>query len=608
MIPRGLRHITVFVAFYAAMSLQAAAAESVTDLPEHISVPIRWCALRGSPAVEDPPRVMEATTDSVLRARHARATFFVWIPQAGISFRSALTTGLADHVTFPVIDDPLPPKEDGSGGAGLQGDILDPTFDHGKVHEVNAALASCERAWERLEHQSGTNFEGIIGINIRRFVKPDGTPSQLLGIGSSMHTVPHGTDKCAVPPDIADYAPLGSNDGWVIIVDDRFTLESDPLDSVLAHELGHVLFLGHGNGKDDPTGDPPRKNGRYDAFCDRQEDVHATPGTLMKPQRPVEDRLTELQRANARAAARVTVGGMIVRARDLQSGYIISDDEIDKVGDVRDPSVDMRALGINYNTVTGTTVLSYRMVGRLPSKANHRFVLFADMDADPRTGGEPAAIGYQTRFRGAEYVAEVSVRAREGQAQLLVTPTVWQYRPDGFVMLPPDPRIKANVNPVVMANTGKAVHDVVSIQLPHALVSPRPVQVRFQALAERIGGELDRLPEEPDRGLLILLTKPVFPVCRAIPHTVAPGSRFTIEAKGFDPSRKAQVLLDEEILARGSMDGQGKFTAQVRTPEETTDGLHLLVVTESGTAVAAHCTLTVKADISEKNASADLSR
>ncbi len=605
MILQGLRAIIAVVTVHVLMTLQAAAAEPVPDLHEHLSIPIRWCGVRGSPAVEVPAKVGESTTDGVLRARHGRATVFVWLREARISFRSAITTQLHDQPGFPVIDDPHPPKKDGSGGPGVEGDILDPHFDRANAHELNAAIASCEAAWAQLENRFDTNVEGIIAINIRRFVKPDGTPSQLSGIGSSMHTVPHGTDKCALPSDLATYDPFGSNDGWVVVEDNRFTFADDPHDSVLAHELGHVLFLGHGNGIDDPLGNPPRTNERYDAFCDHQEDVHAAPATLMGPRRPVPNRLTPLQREHARAVARVTVGGVIVKMGDLQSGYILSDDAVDKVRDVKDPSVDLKSLGIKYNTVKGTTLVSFKLVGRLPAHPNHRFLVFADLDADPKTGGEPAALGFQTRFQGAEFVTEVAVTTREGEEQLRIVPTAWMYRSGGFAKLPPDSGITADVSPAVAGHTGKAIHDVVSVQIPHTLVSPRPVLVRFQAQAQRIGGELDRLPNEPDQALLIRLTKPIYPVCQAIPPTAGPGSRITIEAMGFPHGRDVQILYNEKLLGKGSTDRRGRMSLQLPVPDHVKDGFYLLVVREVGTALTAHCAVTIDSALAVKSTPGD---
>ncbi len=600
-----LRALVVAQVVQLVMMVPLAAPKSARDFDEHLSIPVRWCAVRGSPAVEKSPKATGLTTDTILRGRHGRATAYVWMPEARISFRSALSSDLPGHVGFPLIEDPRPPRDDGSGGPGMDGDILDPHLDRAKLGELNAVLAGCEQAWEHLEDQFGMNLQGIVLVNIRRFVKPDGTPSQLLGVGASMHTVPYGTDKCEVPSNLAAYDHLGSNNGWVVIADNLFTVGSDPNDSVLAHELGHVLFLGHGNGKDDPLGSPPRTNQRFDSFCDNHEDIAASPATLMWPKGPTPNRLTKLQRASARAAARVTEGGMHLQVGDQRDGYVLSDDEVDKIGEVGDPSVDLRSLGIIYDTVEGTTTLNYRLLGKLPQKpGTHRFLVFSDEDLNTSTGGQPATLGFPTLFEGAEYVSRVEVETQDAGRPPRVRATVWEFGPRGFVALPQSKRVTANVNTLVVGDQGQWVHDVVSVQFPHDLVDkPNPEKVRFQAIVERIGGEVDRLPEEPDRGRIVRLTPPTYRACRPNPYKVVNGGEFKIEATGFDPGKQAEVLLDEEKIGKGIVDSRGNLSLQLSAPSDSKDGLHLLVVTERGKATTAHCVLTVTREPTRKKAS-----
>lgn len=286
----------------------------------------------------------------------------------------------------------------------------------------------------------------------------------------------------------------------------------------------------------------------------------------MKPQNPVPNLLTDFQRANTRATARVTVGGISLQTGDSQREFIISDDEVDQVGEVKDPSVDLRSLGIHYNTINGVTILSYRLVGRLPEYPFHRFLVFADLDANPNTGGAPSALGFQTRFQGSEIVTEVLIKRYVGEPQRRVTTSVWFYRSGRFVNSPAASRIKAEVMPAVLGLSGKVAYDVVSLQFPHGLVVPRPIKVRFQAIAERMGGEMDRLPDKGEQGRLIRLTNPHYPACLAIPATVRTDRPFKLKATGFIPNRPVNIFFDQERIGSTVLDHKGNVTVKIPPP------------------------------------------
>ena len=75
-----------------------------------IFVPLRWCAVEGSPAVVNPGSVGEPDTDNVLWRRHERVTDKVYFANGlEISFRSAMTADVFERASFPVIPDPRPP-------------------------------------------------------------------------------------------------------------------------------------------------------------------------------------------------------------------------------------------------------------------------------------------------------------------------------------------------------------------------------------------------------------------------------------------------------------------------------------------------------------------
>jgi hypothetical protein len=138
--------------------------------------PVRWCAVRGSEAEANPGAVGEKSTNDYLWRRHERPSDRVWIPGANITFRSAFAAAMAASSSFPVIDDPKPP---GSGGAGQQGDVLDPTID---LTEVKQVWAACNTAWDNLAKAKGVALVGIVGVNIRSFVDSQGKTAFTKGL------------------------------------------------------------------------------------------------------------------------------------------------------------------------------------------------------------------------------------------------------------------------------------------------------------------------------------------------------------------------------------------------------------------------------------------
>lgn len=350
-----------------------------------IQIPIRWCAVQGSPAVMDPGGVGEPDPDNVLWRRHERASDNIWIPGANITFRSSLTAAILNQANFPIINDPTPPA---NGGPGQLGDILDPQVNS---QELDLAVAACQTAWNNLAAQFNTPLLGPIALNLRQFVDNMGKPTKLSGWGG-FTTLNGGANACANPPT----GLTSAINGYVSVVDNSFRLEGvDPIDASLAHELGHVLRLGHGNGLDDDN------DGVYDdnVFnCDPNENVNAPPANLMEPN-VKSGVITTLQRGTSRAVAQVYSGAQIDPPGTLVNGDTISDQRVDAVQDVTDSSVDIAWVAITENTPTQTTLFSHGLLGSIPFRPNHQYLVFADLDGNPTTGGTPSGLGFPTSFQ-----------------------------------------------------------------------------------------------------------------------------------------------------------------------------------------------------------------
>ena len=140
------------------------------DDSDPLFLPLRWCAVQGSPAVTNPAGVGEPDTDSVLWRRHERATDYIWFPGALISFRSAFTAGVVTSGSYPVIADPH---------------RADPGSPATSTPSV-AAAASSWMPWQaaaspgtRSRWPSGASWGGRAGRG--QLIDASGTPSSLWG-------------------------------------------------------------------------------------------------------------------------------------------------------------------------------------------------------------------------------------------------------------------------------------------------------------------------------------------------------------------------------------------------------------------------------------------
>ena len=555
-----------------------------------LHVPVRWCAVQGSPAVTDPAGVGEPDTDSVLLRRLEVLSDHIWVPQSGIAFRSAIPAGI--QMGFPVIPDPL-------DAPGQQGDILDPAVDD--KTEMNLVLQSCENAWQTLEdalraQHVDFNAEGPVAVNIRTFVDDAGQPTGLAGWGGSIkHSTDAAADICKDPGSISSNEPIGA-----VVVDNAFLRGDDPHDVVLAHELGHVLFLGHGNGRDDDD------NGVFDSFCDSDEDPRAPPDTIMTPGSHSEsisiagvfpDGFSTVfgQHHMSRAVALVTHGTQIDPPGSLVNADTISDHKVDSVQDITDRSIDLVTVAMTENTPKELTVFSHSLFGTIPPPAfpeldDRQYLVFADLDNDSTTGGSPADLGFLTAFTGAELITRVLVHYEVGGEFRTAIPTIWRFQGGGFVEIL-DPGIFANVLTSILPDTGAAVADAVSIRMPNTVRGPAGTHVRLQASAQRLGSkpELDRLPDDPIGGSgSLVMIPPQFPVANVTASELQPGAASTLEASGLLPNTAAEIFLAGQLIATGVTDASGGLTAPFVVPGGASAGFQQIVVRVPGTGLTAN--------------------
>ena len=274
---------------------------------ERIRIPTRPCAVEGSPQAQGQRPGETANGDLIQRIDDTRK---IWAP-ANLYFSAP--------PAYPVIADPSPP------GSGLLGDL----DAGGNSTDVESAAKACQDAWAEYDPV----VKGPFVVNARAFFNGGQVLGFTLGAPKALYvdgdggplTGQRGDDLCGSPRHLTTGDTAGQ---YTVLVDpDLFgagAYAGYDYDVALAHELGHVLFLGHGNGLDDNNdGLEPPDDGvrRYDEFCDPLwinspgdlspvEDNDAPSGTcsLMKTTGTSCRNLTPLQVEQARAVAMVTPG------------------------------------------------------------------------------------------------------------------------------------------------------------------------------------------------------------------------------------------------------------------------------------------------------------
>jgi hypothetical protein len=183
------------------------------------------------------------------------------------------------------------------------------------------AAFECQKAWLALDY----SLEGPIVVTVRKygnigFAEAFGVssgPDFDLQVGNDRED-----DFCAEPrhittEDVFDMDGISTEHadvGFATVAQPGEFASANHHGRVLAHELGHMLTLGHGNGLDDNgDGQPAGTTGsrRFDEYCDplgKGEDASDEPcNSLMEDGAPCEP-LTPLQIEQARAVAALMPG------------------------------------------------------------------------------------------------------------------------------------------------------------------------------------------------------------------------------------------------------------------------------------------------------------
>jgi hypothetical protein len=270
-------------------------------MPDLVLLPIRMCVIAGAPQAE------ERSDGQVTEGRRlldmvARANDDTWAPYAHIRFRLA-----SAPEGLPVIAGLRPPSADVDGS------------DLGGSAERKTIVDRCDVTWNK--RHSGE--PGTVVVVAGRFINAPGTngetpkPAEALWVRQGINPLTglRNDDLCGEPRRLTS-DDVGSVQ-WTIVADpanyDTGALHGDA-GQTLAHELGHTLLLGHGNGLDDnhdglqPPTPGPR---RYDEYCDP---LALNPSTLD----PREDDATPFVSCAMSSSVMVATAGKCTNLQPLQ--------------------------------------------------------------------------------------------------------------------------------------------------------------------------------------------------------------------------------------------------------------------------------------------------
>lgn len=548
------------------------------EMQDLIQIPVRWGVVEGSP---------EATVDGIEHKAGERvpgAEFIkilegvnaIWVPQAHIAFRSAPADGI------PVVADP----QYTPGSYNELGDLDAARSAFGMCLEAQDAELEVEKAWQDM----APSQKGIVAVMARHL-----DYGETKGVATPL-------DKSVISrlnkhPRV-DLKVSDVSGGYVLVQSAQFSYAD--YSKMLAHELGHTFLLGHGDGLDN-NGDglqPPTPGPRLFDFTDPLG--LAQTDSLYVP--PVEDQgttahslmdyssdttLTALQIEQAREVAKLIPGAVFDAAKDPQ-GVLVSSSTWAPSPSGIPGDIAIAKAEVAETPGLQSTSFSHTLWGPLPPEARNDYLFFADLDNNPLTGAAPAALGFSTSFQGAELVTRVAV---EGG---VATPTVWQYL-GGTLQQVSNPGITAVAYTPFDAELNKSLFGVVSVDVPNSVRGPMGQLIRIEAMAQQKtpDGQISRLPGPGDGSGVISLAAPTYPQATLSLPVVSPGAVTTVRASGLSPNKVAEIYMGGQLLATGSIDGNGNAAVPVSIPGNFSWGLQTVTVLVKGTAINAVTTVLI---------------
>jgi uncharacterized repeat protein (TIGR01451 family) len=597
---------------------------TVTRMPEQrdvIAIPLRPCFLEGTqlgfgvPAF-DPgsgrpiqPEQLALPQDVIPLIDQINDR--TWLKHARIAFRAARSRGV------PVLKDLHTLPLSRGGPPTRPGEIETPITANGAGENADLK-AACELAWQGIDPSQ----KGIPIVFVRRiFATARGyVPEAEFVLIQREARLPANmsTRLCEHPHDRLEVGDV-TRVGWVVLLEPSAPTPAHTLQT-LAHELGHSLLLGHGNGLDDDgNGTLPPQSGprRFDAYCDTMGlDPETTPledrltpfvsceqtASLMHTSRSDCFNLRPLQVEQARAAAKKVPGAAFEASADPAGAFVSDETDPSSAGVPAD--VLIASIEIAETPELALLEISQTVVGALPNTAHNRYTTIVDLDNNPGTGCNPAELGLPTEFAGAELVTSVLFEAAGGPSPQL-SPMVWRCEAGRLVPLSAVD-IEVRASDAELLHVGGRLLGRISVLMPSDLVGPHPDVIRVQGIAEQVGagGKMSRVPVSPDAGGLIFLSAPILPRCSVSDPVVNPGSITRVRAEGLLSGEMVDVLLGGDPIGTGVVDQSGIVDLELFIPRISRLGLRPVTVQVIDTLFLATCEVEV---VGEIIAPADLS-